>query len=108
MAIDRHPQAKAHKGGRAAQNDKRNAEARKGRQPGVAVDSPKDDATTSQHDGQCNRTPHRTGSFRLLSLPSLLRLETRLAGRPVLRVLAELPRALARPCRTLMPRASVQ
>ena len=76
MAIDRNPQAKAHEGGREAQDDKRNAEAREGRQPEVAVDSPKEDTTTSQHDGQRNRTPHRTGSVRLLSLPSLSLLGT--------------------------------
>jgi hypothetical protein len=46
MAIDRNPQAKAHEGGREAQDDKRNAEAREGRQPEVAVDSPKEDTTT--------------------------------------------------------------
>jgi len=76
MAIDRNPQAKAHEGGREAQDDKRNAEAREGRQPEVAVDSPKEDTTTSQHDGQRNRTPYRTGSVRLLSLPSLSLLGT--------------------------------
>ena len=71
MAADRHPQAKAHKDGRKAENEKRDAGARDGRQPEVAVDSPKDDATASQGDGKCNRTPHRVGSFRLLSLPFL-------------------------------------
>jgi len=93
MAADRHPQAKAHKDGRKAENEKRDAGARDGRQPEVAVDSPKDDATASQGDGKCNRTPHRVGSFRLRSLPSLSLLGGRLATRPMLRILAELPRA---------------
>src|SRR2546426_10468845 len=93
MAADRHPQAKAHKDGRKAENEKRDAGARDGRQPEVAADSPKDDATASQGDGKCNRTPHRVGSFRLRSLPSLPLLGGRLATRPMLRILAELPRA---------------
>jgi len=70
MAIARHPHAKAHKGGREAENEKRYAEARDVRQPGVAVDSPKDGATASQHDGQFNRKrnrpPHRAARERPL------------------------------------------
>ena len=55
MATARHPHAKERKDGREAENEERDAKVREGWRPRVGVDSRKDDATTSQHDGQRDR-----------------------------------------------------
>ena len=70
MAIAGHPHSKAHNGSREAENEKCDAQACDGRRRRVAVDSPKDEATAGQHEGQRdrkrNRPPHRAARERPL------------------------------------------